>query len=220
MSKKLVIIGGLGKGGPIDNCITDNQKNFNDYEFEVVGYLNDVELGEINKKKILGGLNKVNELLDNDYYFIFAIHMIGQNYLIKQLYNSLSIPESKLATVVSKRAFISDTASIGAGTVILPFAYLSLNVEIGKSTMVMASTMVGHDTKIGNNCFIGAGSVLGSLVEVSDYCSICLGSTIIEHCKMDSYAVLGAGSTLISNIPSGEVYAGNPAKFIKTLKNE
>jgi acetyltransferase EpsM len=220
MIKKLIIIGGLGKGGPIDNCIADNQQNFNDFEYEVVGYLNDYETNSINGKPVMGGLDSLQKYLNEDYYFIFGIHLIGRNYKTESVYNKLNIPAERLATILSKRAFISDSATIQPGSVVLPFAYISLNVKIGMSTMIMASTMIGHDTKIGSNCFIGAGSVLGSLVDVGNYTSICLGSTVIENCKIGSYAVLGAGSTLISNMASSKIYVGNPAKYLKDITNE
>lgn len=54
--------------------------------------------------------------------------------------------------------------------------------------------------KIGNNCFIGANSSIMPNVEIGDNC------------------VVGACSLVTKNIPSGEVWAGVPAKFICTTE--
>lgn len=62
---------------------------------------------------------------------------------------------------------------------------------------------------IGNNCFIGARTTIMPGVTIGDNC------------------VIGACSLVNKNVPSGEVWAGNPAKFIcksddyaeKCLKN-
>lgn len=57
-----------------------------------------------------------------------------------------------------------------------------------------------HDVKIGNNVFIGANTIIVSEVTIGD----------------DS--IVGAGSVVTKNIPPNEIWAGNPAKFIKKRK--
>lgn len=52
--------------------------------------------------------------------------------------------------------------------------------------------------KIGNNCFIGCRSILLPGVTIGDN------------------SIIGAGSVVTKDVPSGEVWAGNPARFIKT----
>ncbi len=54
-----------------------------------------------------------------------------------------------------------------------------------------------NDIKVGNNVFIGCRSIIMSGVTIGDN------------------AVVGAGSVVTKSIPDGEVWAGNPAKFIK-----
>lgn len=49
---------------------------------------------------------------------------------------------------------------------------------------------------VGNNCFIGIRSIILPGVTIGDNC------------------IVGAGSVVTKNIPSGEVWAGNPARFI------
>lgn len=53
---------------------------------------------------------------------------------------------------------------------------------------------------IGNNCFIGCKSILLPGITIGDNC------------------VIGAGSVVTKDIPSGEVWAGNPAHFITTTE--
>ena len=55
---------------------------------------------------------------------------------------------------------------------------------------------------IGNQCWIGS------------RCLILRGVTIGDQ------AVIGAGSVVTNNVPPRQVWAGNPAKFIKELKGE
>lgn len=55
---------------------------------------------------------------------------------------------------------------------------------------------------IGDNVFIGGFSIILKGVTIGDG------------------AIIGAGSVVSKNIPSGEVWAGNPAQFIKRVKAE
>lgn len=55
---------------------------------------------------------------------------------------------------------------------------------------------------IGNDVFIGGNSI------------ILKGTTIGDR------AIIGAGSVVIKNVPRDEVWAGNPARFIRNIENE
>ena len=54
--------------------------------------------------------------------------------------------------------------------------------------------------KIGSGCFIGVNTIITNSVTIGDN------------------SVIGAGSIVTKDIPEGEVWAGNPAKFIKKRK--
>ena len=56
--------------------------------------------------------------------------------------------------------------------------------------------------------------VIGSHVFIGGCAIILKGVSIGDH------SIIGAGSVVSRNIPSGEVWAGNPAKFIKKVNND
>ena len=54
----------------------------------------------------------------------------------------------------------------------------------------------GH-VYIGNNCFIGTGTIISKDIKIGDN------------------SIVGAGSVVTKDIPADEIWAGNPARFIK-----
>lgn len=45
-----------------------------------------------------------------------------------------------------------------------------------------------------------------------------MGTLIVKPVTIGEYAVVGAGSVVTKDIPSKEVWAGNPARFIKKIE--
>lgn len=74
---------------------------------------------------------------------------------------------------------------------------------------------IGRGVTIGPNCYIG-----GAVVE--DYAYIGMGSFIGDGCVVESYAVLAAGANLHpgSRVPSGQIWAGSPAKYLRDVSAE
>ena len=52
-------------------------------------------------------------------------------------------------------------------------------------------------------------------VHIGDRVFIGMNSLIVNAVRIGDDAVVGAGSVVTKDIPAGEVWAGNPAKFIK-----
>jgi acetyltransferase-like isoleucine patch superfamily enzyme len=54
---------------------------------------------------------------------------------------------------------------------------------------------------------IGRGAFIGT-------CSI-----ILKGVTIGEYSVIAAGSVVVTSVPDGEIWGGNPAKFIKRLED-
>jgi len=104
---------------------------------------------------------------------------------------------SNSAFVCRKRIIIGDYVKIGGGVKIYDSDAHSLNYN--KRMDSNTDIMIKKEVVLKNHCFIGAYSI------------ILKGVTIGEK------SIIGAGSVVTKNIPDGEIWAGNPAKFIKKL---
>jgi len=76
------------------------------------------------------------------------------------------------------------------------------------------STIVGHHVTVGHNCILTA-------CTIEDRCIVGSNSKLMPGSYMEEYSQLGAGSVLEAGqrVPSGELWAGAPAKFIRKLSD-
>ncbi|MEJ7911627.1 MAG: UDP-3-O-(3-hydroxymyristoyl)glucosamine N-acyltransferase [Chitinophagaceae bacterium] len=64
--------------------------------------------------------------------------------------------------ILASSQALSDTASVGAGTVIMHGAVIGNHVRIGSNCIIYPNVVIGDHCIVGSNCVIQAGSVIGS----------------------------------------------------------
>jgi len=218
MNKPVLIIGGPGHGSVIASCIEDNRIRYNDAEWEVAGFINDFEEGDIDGYPIIGGTKDITKLIKSGFYFVWGIHLLQRNLKTYQLFNELNIPESRLATIIHKTAYIAKTSEIGPGVFIMNNAYVSPRVKLGKGTMVKSNALIAHDVKCGQLCHFAMGSITGAYAELGECADVAIGCVVLEKRKIGDFAFAGAASLISKDIPDYEIHVGNPAKFLKKTR--
>lgn len=104
---------------------------------------------------------------------------------------------SNAAIVAANSVTIGNHVRIGGGVKIYDTDFHSVNYESrisDKDTDVKTAPVVIED-----GVFIGAHSI------------------ILKGVNIGKYSVVGAGSVVTKSIPSGEVWAGNPARYIRSV---
>lgn len=94
---------------------------------------------------------------------------------------------------------IGDYVNIGAGTLIMDTDSHSLN---------------WHDRHNG----AGINEAITKPIVIEDYVFIGANSIILKGVTIGKYSVVGAGSVVSHSIPEGELWAGNPARKIRTIE--
>ena len=100
---------------------------------------------------------------------------------------------------VAEKISIGNKVKIGALTIITDNDSHSLNPILPADPSTDGVNAKKKPIVIKNNAFIGAS------------CVICKGVTIGEN------SIVGIGSVVTHSIPDNEIWAGNPAKFIKKI---
>ena len=95
---------------------------------------------------------------------------------------------------------IGDNVTIGGNTVIYDTDFHSLNPEIRLNKSIDKLNAKSGKVTIKDNVFIGA------------------HSTILKGVTIGFNSVVGACSVVTRDIPDNEIWAGNPAQFIKSVQ--
>ena len=138
---------------------------------------------------------------------------------------------------------ISESTNIWQFCVIFPHAQIGENCNICSHCLIENEAVVGNNCTIKcgvqlwdgiileDNVFIGANvtftndlyprsknedwTLMKTIVRKG--ATIGAGSTILPGLEIGEDAMVGAGSVVTKNIPAGEVWAGNPAKFLRKI---
>jgi acetyltransferase-like isoleucine patch superfamily enzyme len=125
---------------------------------------------------------------------------------------------------------------IGDQCFIGPFVEIQNDVEVGSRTKIQSHSFICSLVAIGDDCFVGHGvmfindvfssggpargdkqkwrsTLIGNHVSIGSNATI-LPVTICDH------VVIGAGAVVTKNITRPGVYAGNPAKFMRSLDSK
>jgi len=216
--KNVLILGGQGNASVIGNAMLDAaQRGSQEYQF--CGYVNDRDgCEEIEGYPVKGGLSDIPRLLEEGYYFLNTIYKIdGQRERIA-LFESLNIPDDRLATFVHPTAYIAANVELGPGCVVMPHAIVSTSVKLGKCTRVMIGAIISHNCTIGAHTFVAAGSCSGSNLQVGEGVHISMNATVREFLTIGNYSTLAMGSVLLKAVGELEIWAGNPAKMLRNAQ--
>lgn len=151
-----------------------------------------------------------------------------KNFRVENDRRNSAIPMLDLLAIdarIEPGAIIRDKVIIGKNAVIMMGAVINIGAEIGEGSMVDMNAVIGARGKIGKRVHLGAGAVVAGVLEppskspceIGDDVMIGANSVILEGVKIGNGSVVAAGSVVISDVPSGVVVAGSPAKIVKSV---
>ncbi len=149
-------------------------------------------------------------------------------------------PDVSLGANVKISAFVNlYGCSIGDNTKLGAFVEIQKGVAIGKDCKISSHTFICEGVTVQDKVFIGHNVTFindrypratiadGSLQTEEDWdvvptlvekgASIGSSVTILCGVTIGAGAMVGAGSVVTKSVPPGEIWAGNPAKFLKKV---
>ena len=138
------------------------------------------------------------------------------------------VPES---TNIWQFCVVLPKAHIGENCNICSHCFVENDVMIGDNVTIKCGVQLWDGVTIEDNVFVGPNVTFTndlyprSKQHLAEYaktilkkgCSIGANSTIVCGVTIGDNAMIGAGSVVTKDVPAGELWLGNPAKFIKKI---
>jgi UDP-perosamine 4-acetyltransferase len=144
-----------------------------------------------------------------------AVLALGNNRRRGALAAALRQMGFTLPVVVHPTAWVSPSAVLGEGTVVLQMAAISAQAVAGPAVIVNSGAIVEHDNRLGAAAHIAPGCTLAGSVTVGPRALVGAGSAVRPGITIGADAVVGAGAAVVADVPDGAVVGGNPARPLR-----
>ncbi|WP_117210346.1 acetyltransferase [Allorhizocola rhizosphaerae] len=198
--RELVIVGAGGFARETASAVRDMA------EWKLLGFLDDVKTGP----SILGPLSLAWELPGVDF-----VVCVGspRDYGVRERL-AKRVPQ-RFATIVHPSVYIGQGCTVGEGSVLLPGVTLTAEVTVGAHVAVMPQVVLTHDDVVGDFVTIASGVRLGGSVQVGRGAYLGAGALVRESVRIGEGSLIGMGSVVLRDVPAGEIWVGNPARYLK-----
>ncbi|NNE14175.1 MAG: acetyltransferase [Saprospiraceae bacterium] len=162
-----------------------------------------------------------NEEMASDYFKKhdnrFTIG-IGNPILRSEMEKKFNKLGGKLSSVISTHTEIGTyEVRIDDGTIVMPNAIISNSVSIGKGSIIYFQTTITHDVSIGRFVEVSPGAVILGRSQVGDFSQIGANATILPDVKVGMNVIVAAGAVVTQNVPDNCMVAGIPAAIKKEI---
>jgi len=193
----------------------------------------------MNIKNVIKGILSIPNLVYNKIVLAYRHVSYGKNLSING--RIFCVSNSKHGIIIGDNVSINSNRSsnpIGGDTKTILFAKGSGKIRIGDNCGLSNVTLFSMDSiKIGNNVKLGGsckiydtdfhwldlerrltenGGVTKS-VEIKEGAFVGAHSIILKGVTIGEGSIIGAGSVVTKSVPDGEMWGGNPARFIRKI---
>ena len=207
--KDLIIIGGGGFAKEVIWLANDCNR-------KVRGVLDDsVETHntQVQGSKILGDVSSWVNYKDCD--FIIAIG--SPRTRLRVLERMLTSGKPDFATLIHPSVRLSNTVSIGKGSIICAGSILTADINLGNHNILNLNVTVGHECEFSDYVTVAPMAAISGHVKLECLVEVGTGAVIRQGLTLHDGSMLGMGAVLTKNIPERMIYAGNPAKRLKEI---
>lgn len=157
---------------------------------------------------VIGFDSQLPELLAQTPHCLITVGQVKYATVRQKIFQHLTSLGANLVIVTSPNAYVSPSATLGKGTIVMHQALVNANAQVGENCIINSQALIEHDCVIGAHCHISTGAKLNGDVKVGNGCLIGSGAVIKQGVTLTDNVIIGANSTVLADIPQAGVYVG------------
>ena len=194
----------VGAGGHAKSCI-DVIEMAGKYSIAGVVDKPGLDAENLMGYKIIGNDDDLASLFHSFKNALVTVGQIKSPSVRKRLFDHLISIGFNLPVIKSPTSYISKTATVGEGTIVMHGAVINTAAKLGHNCIINNKALVEHDSFIGNHCHISTAAVVNGGVEIGKGTFIGSGVIIHNGIKVGSDCVVSAGAIVRKSVPDGSV---------------
>ncbi|SAL06118.1 transferase [Caballeronia calidae] len=168
----------------------------------------DCGISEVMGYKVLGFDEDLCSLRKHYAFALVTCGQIKTPKLRMRLFDALKALNFTLPSVVSPRAHVARSATLGEGTIVMHAAHVGPGVRIGANTIVNTRALIEHDAVVGSHCHVATAAIVNGAATVGDRCLI--GSSVVcrEGVAIGADCIVGMGTRVLKSLPDSTLFIG------------
>jgi acetyltransferase EpsM len=139
---------------------------------------------------------------------VLGVGAIGPSPLRRGIVDRATPHVQGWAIVVHSTAWVSPSAILAEGTVVLAGAVVNSGARIGRHCVINSGAIVEHDVVLGDFVQVAPGAVLGGGVRVGEDTFVGLGAMVRDHVRVGIGVFIGMGLVVVTDAGDGAQLRG------------
>jgi sugar O-acyltransferase (sialic acid O-acetyltransferase NeuD family) len=127
---------------------------------------------------------------------------------------AMGVGSSAFGTVIHPSVDMPSGCTVGPGSIVLSSVVMTAAVHLHRHVVAMPHVILTHDDVVSDFATLCAGVALGGRVRVEEGAYLGMNASVRQDVTVGRDSILGMGSVLLKDLPTGETWAGVPARPI------
>lgn len=209
-NRELIVVGGGGFAKEVIWLARD-------CGFNVIGLLDDNQANHgsmVNGVAVLGDVSSWAEYRDKQ--FVVAIGNPRTKKAVVHKMEAFGMPD--YATLIHPSVFMSDSVSVGRGSIICAGTILTVEIVIGEHVILNLGVTVGHESELKDFVTVAPQAAISGNVSLAETVEVGTGALIRQGLEVAVGGMVGMGAVLTKPVPENTIFAGNPARKLKEIQ--
>nr|WP_243755405.1 acetyltransferase [Thiomicrorhabdus sp. 6S3-12] len=197
----------IGGGGHCRSCI-DVIETGGTYKVQGIVEADGATADRKTPYPLIGFDSELPALIEKFPHCLITVGQIKSAKIRQNLFEKLQRLGATLPEIISSTAYVSSSAELGIGTIVMHQALVNACAKVGVNGIINSQALIEHDVIIGDHCHIATGAKVNGGVVLGNGCFIGSGAVLKQGIVLADKVVIGANSTVLRDVTEPGIYTG------------